>query len=61
MAKVIEKNLIKVGKKPMVVLPKMNKKEYQAAWRKFWRLWEKLPRLWKTKKSSLEILREERE
>ena len=61
MAKVDKKNLIKVSKKPIVVLPKMSKKEYKAAWRRFENLWKKLPRLWKTKKSSLEILREERE
>jgi hypothetical protein len=61
MAKVIEKNLIKIWKKPMVVLPKTNKKEYEAAWRKFWRLGKKVGQLWKTKKTSLEILRKERE
>lgn len=41
--------------------PKMSEKEYQAAWRNFWRLGKKLNQLWKTKKTSLEILREERE
>jgi len=61
MAKVIEKNLIKINRKPPLVLPKMSKKEYEAAWRKYWRLGKKLSRLWKTKKTSLEILREERE
>jgi len=61
MAKVIERNLIKVGKKPMMILPKMNKKEHEAAWRRFWHLMKKAGRLWKTKKSSLEIIREERE
>jgi len=61
MAKVIGKNSIKVTKKPSLVLPKIGKKEYQTAWRDFWRLGKKLTRLWKTKKTSLEILREERE
>lgn len=61
MAKVIEKNLIRIGQEPMVVLPKISKKEYQDAWQNFWRLGKKLSRLWKTKKTSLEILREERE
>ncbi len=61
MAKVIEKNLIKVGKKPMVVLPKMSKKEHQATWRNFEKMLKKASRLWKTKKSGLEIIREERE
>lgn len=41
--------------------PKMSEKEYRTAWRNFWRLGKKLNRLWKTKKTSLEILREERE
>ena len=60
MAKVIEKNLIKIEKEPVILL-KMSKKEYGVAWRNFWRLGKKLNRLWKTKKTSLEILREERE
>jgi hypothetical protein len=61
MAKVIEKNLIKINRKPPLVLPKMSKKEYEAAWRNFWKMLKKASRLWKTKKSPLEILREERE
>jgi len=61
MVKVIEKNLIKVSKKPTVVLPKMDKKEYKATWRNFEKLWKKLNRFWRTKKSCLEILREERD
>jgi len=60
MAKVIEKNSLKIEKE-LVVLPKMSKKEYDAVWQRFWRLGKKLNRLWKTKKTSLEILREERE
>jgi len=61
MVKVIEKNLIRIGKEPVVILPKTSKKEYEAAWRNFWRLGKKVGQLWKTKKTSLEILREERE
>jgi hypothetical protein len=61
MAKVIEKNSIKIGKESMVILPKMNKKEYQVAWRNFEKMLKKASRLWKIKKSSLEIIREERE
>jgi len=57
MRKLIEKNLIKKE----VVLPKMSKKEYEAAWRKFEKMLKKVGRLWKTEKSSLEIIREERE
>ncbi len=60
MTKVLEKNLIKIERE-LVVLPKMSKKEYEAAWRRFWFLGKKLNRLWKTKKTSLEILKEERE
>lgn len=41
--------------------PKMSKKEYEAAWQNFEKLLKKVNRLWKTKKSGLEILREERE
>jgi len=59
--KVIEKNSIKIGKEPVVILPKMSKKEYEAAWRKFEKMLKKVGRLWKTEKSSLEIIREERE
>jgi len=44
----------------MIKYPKMSKKEYEAAWRNFWRLGKKLNQLWKTKKTSLEILREGR-
>jgi hypothetical protein len=55
--KLIEKNLIKKE----IVLPKMSKKEYEAAWRKFWKIGKKVSQLWKVKKTSLEILREERE
>ena len=61
MAKVVEKNSIKIGRKPTVVLPKISKKEYRAAWRNFWKMLKKAGKLWKTKKSPLEILREERE
>ncbi|MDI6591829.1 MAG: hypothetical protein QME61_02770 [Patescibacteria group bacterium] len=61
MVKIVEKNKIKIGKEPVVILPKMNKKEYRAAWRNFEKLLKKVSRLWKTKKGGLEILREERE
>lgn len=50
----------KKSRELMIKYPKMSKKEYKAAWRNFWRLGKKLNRLWKTKKSSLEILGEER-
>lgn len=60
MAKVIEKNKIKIYREPLG-LPKMSKKEYEAAWRRIWKLGKKVSQLWKTKKTSLEILREERE
>ena len=37
-----------------------DQKEYDAAWDRFWKLGAKLQKLWKTKKSGLQILREER-
>jgi len=49
MVKIIEKNSIKIEKEPVILL-KMSKKEYEVAWRNFWRLGKKLNRLWKTKK-----------
>lgn len=57
------KNIITIPKKyrELIQYPKMSKGECEAAWRNFWRLGKKLNRLWKTKKTSLEILREERE
>lgn len=61
MAKIIKKNSIKIRKEPVVILPKMGKKEYRAAWRNFEKMLKKAGRLWRTKKSSLEIIREERE
>ncbi|PJB99485.1 MAG: hypothetical protein CO077_01460 [Candidatus Nealsonbacteria bacterium CG_4_9_14_0_8_um_filter_35_12] len=59
------KNIITVPKKEYrelkIKYPKVNKKEYRAAWRNFEKLLKKVSRLWKTKKSGFEILREERE
>lgn len=58
------RNTITVPKKYrelMIKYPKINKKEYEAAWRNFWKLAKKARHLWNTKKSPLEILREERE
>lgn len=59
------RNTITIPKKEYrelkIKYPKMSEKEYEATWRNFWRLGKKLNRLWKTKKTSLEILREERE
>jgi hypothetical protein len=57
MAKLVEKNL----KTKKVILPRMSKKEYEKAWRNFWKLGKKIAHYWKTKKTSLEILREERD
>jgi|GEM_PF-5620306 hypothetical protein len=57
MAKLIEKNL----KTKEIILPRMSKKEYEKAWRNFWKLLDKVGKLWKTKKSALEIIKEERE
>jgi hypothetical protein len=58
MAKLIEKNL---KTKEAIILLKRNKKEYDKAWRNFWKLGKKIAHYWKTKKTSLEILREERD
>jgi hypothetical protein len=47
------RNTITIPKKYrelIIKYPKMSKKEYEAAWRNFWRLGKKLNRLWKTKK-----------
>lgn len=58
------RNTITVPKKYrelIVKYPKIDEKEYKAAWQNFWRLGKKLNRLWKTRKTSLEILKEERE
>lgn len=41
--------------------PKITLESYKNAWQNVERLGRKLNQLWKTKKSSLEILREERE
>lgn len=35
-------------------------KEYNKAWEDFWRMGRQLQKLWKTKKTILEVLREER-
>jgi len=57
MAKLVEKNL----KTKKVILPRMSKKEYEKAWRNFWKLMDEVGKLWRTRKTSLEILREERD
>ncbi|MBI3335623.1 MAG: hypothetical protein HY001_03950 [Candidatus Portnoybacteria bacterium] len=40
----------------MVISPK----QYEQAWKNFWAMCKELEKRWKTKKSWLEILREER-
>lgn len=47
--------------KRLKVQPKISSKSYREAWLNFGRLGRKMNRLWKTKKTSLELLREERE
>ena len=37
------------------------KRPYDEAWNQFWQLGDQLRKLWKTKKTSLQILREERD
>jgi hypothetical protein len=53
MAKLVEKNL----KTKKVILPRMSKKEYEKAWRNFWKLMDKVGKLWKTKKVLWKLLR----
>ncbi|HEX9721732.1 MAG TPA: hypothetical protein VGA53_00530 [Candidatus Paceibacterota bacterium] len=37
-----------------------NEKRYQEAWKKLEQVSSRLPKLWKTKKTSLQILKQER-